>query len=280
MSDKKKKKKPSLGCLFWIAIILLIIVLFFLKRDTIATVLEKTGAIDILFNRTHTVDNAEGDKIPSLKIKEIETVTIENKTPAEKSPEVAPEDTLLKPETQTSQSPLEPAEVPKPTTPVVATEKPIPQTEKPAKKPAEKPVNTRKATIFLVSIDPDGRIIRKEVTRDLPKSNSPLVDNLNALFAGPTASEEKKGIRTLIPEGTKLLSASVKDSVATLNFNENFRFNQFGIEGYLGQLAQIVFTATSFPTVTSVQFLIDGQKRQYLGAEGVWIGTPLSRDKF
>ena len=65
-----------------------------------------------------------------------------------------------------------------------------------------------------------------------------------------------------------------------LNFSGEFEFNQYGIEGTRGQLQQIVFTATAFPTVESVQFLVDGEKRDYLGSEGVWIGSPLSRNNF
>ncbi|NLX27329.1 MAG: hypothetical protein GXY61_15445, partial [Lentisphaerae bacterium] len=131
-----------------------------------------------------------------------------------------------------------------------------------------------------VTIDSDGRVLRKEVTRDVPRTDSPLSETLSALFSGPNGAESSRNLRSLIPHGTRLLSASVKDGVATLNLSEEFQFNQFGIEGYLGQLAQIVFTATAFPTVSSVQILIEGQRREYLGAEGVWIGTPLSREKF
>ena len=85
---------------------------------------------------------------------------------------------------------------------------------------------------------------------------------------------------SLIPEGTKLLGASVKNGVATLNFNENFEFNTIGVEGYIGQLMQIVYTATEFSTVKSVQFLIEGQHKDYLGSEGQWIGSPLARSSF
>ena len=42
---------------------------------------------------------------------------------------------------------------------------------------------------------------------------------------------------------------------------------------------QIVYTATEYSTVNSVQILIDGQKKEYL-SEGVWIGSPLSRSSF
>lgn len=85
---------------------------------------------------------------------------------------------------------------------------------------------------------------------------------------------------SLIPEGTKLLSATITDKTAYLNFSEEFQYNKYGVEGYLGQLMQIVYTATSFSSIESVQFLINGQKETYLGGEGVWIGSPLPRSTF
>ena len=75
------------------------------------------------------------------------------------------------------------------------------------------------------------------------------------------------------------MSASVKNGIAILNFSEEFQFNQFGAEGSLAQLMQVVYTATNFSTVKKVQFLIEGKKRDYL-TEGVWIGSPLSRSSF
>ena len=97
---------------------------------------------------------------------------------------------------------------------------------------------------------------------------------------GPNSSEAAKGYKSLIPSGTRLLSASVRDGIAYLNFSEDFEFNYVGVDGYLGQLMQIVYTATEFSTVKGVQFLIEGQKKEYLGSEGVWIGTPLARNSF
>ena len=58
------------------------------------------------------------------------------------------------------------------------------------------------------------------------------------------------------------------------------RLNRKHVEGYAGQLKQIVYTATMYPTVKDVQILIDGQKREYLGGDGVYIGKPLSRASF
>lgn len=135
-------------------------------------------------------------------------------------------------------------------------------------------------TLYFVSIDSDGSVSRKSAKRTLEKSDSPLTDSINALLRGPSPDESGKDCMTLIPAGTKLLGASVKNGVATLNFNENFEFNSFGVEGYIAQLMQVVFTATEFSTVRSVQFLIEGEKKDYLGSEGQWIGSPLARSSF
>lgn len=137
---------------------------------------------------------------------------------------------------------------------------------------------TRTATLYFVSIGADGSVNRLAVKRQLAKSDSPLTDAIKALLAGPIPGE--KNAMSLIPSGSNLIGASVKDGVATLNFNENFEFNSYGVEGSIGQLMQIVYTATEFSTVKSVQFLIEGEKKEYLGSEGQWIGTPLARSSF
>jgi germination protein M len=77
-----------------------------------------------------------------------------------------------------------------------------------------------------------------------------------------------------------LISAYVRDGTAFLNFNEAFMYNKYGIEGYAGQLRQIVYSATAFSTVRDVQILIEGRVVDYLGGEGVYIGKPLSRTSF
>jgi spore germination protein GerM len=130
-----------------------------------------------------------------------------------------------------------------------------------------------------VRIDDDGVIVRQEVKRQMPVTDSPLTDALGALLAGPNEDELRRKLVSLVPQGTKLLSAKVRGSTAFLNFNEAFMYNHYGIEGYAGQLKQIVYTATSFPTVQDVQFLIEGEKRDYLG-EGIYIGAPLSKNSF
>jgi spore germination protein GerM len=132
--------------------------------------------------------------------------------------------------------------------------------------------------LYFVRIDDDGTVIRQEVKRSIPSSDSPLTDALNALLSGPNAEELNKGLLSLIPQGTRLLSVKVRGSTATVNFSEEFMFNPMGIEGYVGQLKQVIWTATAFSTVQDVQIIIEGRKLDYLGGEGVFIGLPLSRN--
>lgn len=145
-----------------------------------------------------------------------------------------------------------------------------------------KPAAPAKMNQYLcfIAIGADGFVERKEVNRAVPKTNTPLTAALTALLEGPGIPELEKGYISLIPAGTKLLSASVQNKTAYINFSQEFAFNKYGEQGYLGQLMQVVYTATAFATIDNVQFLIDGEKNEYLGSEGVWIGTPLARYNF
>ena len=154
-----------------------------------------------------------------------------------------------------------------------------------AEKPAEekKPVQSAYTELQLcfVEIDADGSINRKLIKRQVAKNDSPLTTAIKAVLAGPdTTKPEERDCISLIPNGTRLLGARVSDGVAYLDFSDAFEINTNGIEGYTAQLMQIVYTATTFSTVNSVQFLIEGQKKEYLGSEGQWIGSPLSRTSF
>ncbi|GMO15366.1 MAG: GerMN domain-containing protein [Treponemataceae bacterium] len=141
--------------------------------------------------------------------------------------------------------------------------------------------NVTEERIWFVEILADGIISRRSVIRSVPKTSSSLASAVNSLLAGPTSADAQKKLRTLVPEGVRLLSQSVYDSgVAVLDFSDEFAYNRYGVEGYLAQLMQIVYTATEIGGIDSVQFLINGELTEYLGGEGVWIGSPLSRSSF
>jgi len=150
-----------------------------------------------------------------------------------------------------------------------------PASQPPAAQPAEKPAETRDRTIYFMR-DGGADMLLTKVNRKLKVSDSPMLDCLNALLAGPTAEEKKRGLVSFVPSGTRLISAQVRQNTAYLNFNEEFRYNTLGREGCAAQLKQIVWTATEFPTVHDVQILIEGQTVDFL-IEGIMIRNPIGR---
>jgi len=114
------------------------------------------------------------------------------------------------------------------------------------------------------------------VNRSFKVSETTLRNSINVLLAGPTPDEIMRGIDSFIPEGSRLLSASVEGSTAKLSFNQEFRYNTRGSEGCAAQIKQIVWTATEFSNVKDVQFLIEGERVDFL-IEGVPIRNPIGR---
>ena len=270
----KKKKSTNTGIIFWFVFAVIIILCFLVAKGKIAAVLKETNFFNEVVGteptlitelvNNHATDNSSSsnktnDPIIQLQlpeeIEQDESELVERSEIIEKS-----EKNTDKPKSQ---------------------EKTQTSTQKTQEK--DEPVVTvqkMKLNLCYVMIDSDGSVIRKEVIKEVPKNDSPLTTAINTLLSGPSADEAEKGYMSLIPEGTKLLGARVANKTATLNFSESFSFNKYGVQGYLGQLMQIVYTATSFSTIDNVQFLIEGQKLEYLGGEGVWIGSPLSRISF
>jgi spore germination protein GerM len=134
----------------------------------------------------------------------------------------------------------------------------------------------RERALYFTQVDREGAVLRVKTARKIPLSDSPMLDALKALTAGPDTDELRAGIITLIPRGTKVLNATVRGSTAYISLNEDFQLNPHGVEGYAASLREIVWTVTEFSTVKDVQILIEGRRVDYLG-EGIWIGSPLDR---
>jgi len=273
MAQQKKKNQAGLLVALWILLALVLLIAFLIKQDDILATLKKTGFFK------HTIGTE-----PTF-ITNYEPPT---KPQTEEIHEIIEEEIVIPVETETPKAEIIPETAP-PTTPVNETESNKKNTETnvtvqeqntTTKQETENILPTVNTKLWFVKISGNGIVQRQEVTRNLTKTNSPLTTALQALLAGPTIEELDKECMTLIPEGSRLLSASVKNKIATLNFSEEFEFNRYGVEGYIGQLMQVVYTATAFPTVESVQFLVEGQRKEYIGSEGVWIGSPLSQSSF
>ncbi len=113
--------------------------------------------------------------------------------------------------------------------------------------------------------------------RELPAGATPLSATLKALMLGPTLQDKAQGALTMIPDGTKLLSVRLHDKTALVSFSDEFQQNTSGLEGLAGQLKEVVWTATQFGSVDSVQILINGQTVDSLGDGGISLSAPLTR---
>ena len=155
----------------------------------------------------------------------------------------------------------------------------------PAKEPAvprpareEQPAPQRTARVFFVMVDEGGEIRLHGVQRTVSADAAPLTATLRELLAGPTAAEQRLDLISLLPEDMELRRVSVQDGTAIVDLGQGFRFSSLGQEALLGRLKQLVYSVTDLPTVDAVQVLIDGTNVDYLGAEGIYIGEPLTRD--
>jgi len=281
-SFENKKKTTGASAAFWIVFALVLLILFLVNRDRILTVLQNTGFFGKVFGSEpeFVVNHQSKEKKQPLAEIEVQEQTFvfetEEHTGTDYSDE-APAATL-KP------APQPVADAPK------ETAKETPAETKKTEKPAEttkksEPVKTVSTAqmeqhLCFIQISGDGTVLRKEVVRSINKTDMPLTAAINALLRGPDLRDLEAGYMSLIPDGTRLLGASVSNGVATINFSDEFRYNPYGVEGYYGQLMQVVYTATAFGNITSVQFLIEGEKTDYLGSEGVFIGAPLPRSTF
>jgi len=298
-STQKNKKntnthKQGAGCIIWLILIAFVFIIYFVNQENIARVLKNTNFKSIVdANKTNpttepVIINPDTKEIKPNTKPNTDTITIKTDPSSDKTdPAINPsaeetkpatEDTITTTEktpsgtekdTKTTTTDKTKTDTTKTTTSTVKTTN---QTEEASK--------VRKANLYFVRVDDDGTISRTLVQRTIKENDSPLKDSLTALLSGPTADELKRGLITLIPTTTKLLSVSIRGSTAVLSFSEGFMFNSLGIEGYMGQLKQVVYTVTEFTTIHDVQILIDGAKVNYLGGEGVYIGSPLSRNSF
>ncbi len=254
-----KGPRASLGCLFWIAIFLLAVVLFIFNQNNIMQFIKRfqAGNGKITFSPNVAVDpQPSASPSPSANpgdhggvILEIPSAT---PTPARSA---GPKDAAK----------TEPGPSPSPSA-------------SPSPAPVKKDV--RNAKLYFLTRKANDSIALATVNRQVVHDNAPLTGTLSVLLKGPTPNEKRSSIISLIPEGTKLEDVYVKGDTAYISFNQEFRYNDYGVPGLMAQLKQVVYTATEFSNVGKVQILIDGKKVEYLAQEGVYVGAPLSRSSF
>jgi germination protein M len=102
---------------------------------------------------------------------------------------------------------------------------------------------------------------------------------LEALLRGPTSEETAAGVNTAIPAGTDLLGLDIDDGTATVDLTSDYA-SRGGALSIRMRLAQVVYTITQFPTVSSVAFRLDGDPAIAFSSAGIEVGNPLGRGDF
>lgn len=91
-----------------------------------------------------------------------------------------------------------------------------------------------------------------------------------ALAAGPTASEAEAGLWSAVPEGTRVLSAVLRDGVLAVDLSADVASGG-GSSSMLGRLEQLRWTLARPASVDAVELAVEGRPLRVLGGEGILV---------
>ena len=168
---------------------------------------------------------------------------------------------------------------------VAASNEPTPgSAESPAGSPVASAASTTTATtvrayFVLGSLVDNAGLV--PVLREVPRTTAVGAAAVQALLDGP--NDEELGARpamyTNIPAGTRFLGLTIDHGVATVNLSKEFEAGGDAASD-LALLAQVVYTLTQFPTITSVSFQIEGVPMTVFDSNGVTFDGPVGRDDY
>lgn len=139
-----------------------------------------------------------------------------------------------------------------------------------------RPVDNRVMVYFTGPADGSSTLVPVERTVRGRGAETILRGAVEALLAGPTPEDRARGLRTEIPEGTRLRALAVREGVAMIDVSEAVGSGG-GSASMLARVWQIVYTGTQHPAAPQVRLLIEGTERRALGGEGVLIDRPIGR---
>jgi len=117
--------------------------------------------------------------------------------------------------------------------------------------------------LYLIDIDDNGNLIFKKIKKAVSYTDSPVFAVISALIAYDGAD-----YKNLIPKGTKLKGAWIKNGICYLDFNSVFLNNPYGFKAVEAQIYQVVNTTMQFESIKGVIIYIDGKQRKYFSEEG------------
>jgi hypothetical protein len=112
--------------------------------------------------------------------------------------------------------------------------------------------------------------------RFVPRTGVIAAATVRALLAGPTVKERRAGYTTAVPSSTGLRTLALSQGVLTVDLTRRFESGGGSLSMQL-RVAQIVYTATQFPSVQRVRFRIAGRPVRSIGGEGLLVVPPPGR---
>ena len=164
-----------------------------------------------------------------------------------------------------------PASPPTPAPTASATPSAEPPTPGPSSSPSATPVETMVVDAWFVK-DEKLAVVHREV----PRTVAVLRAAIEELLRGITFTDASYGLSTAIPAETELRGVDLADGTATIDLSSAFESGG-GSLSMMARMAQLVFTATQFPTVERVELWLDGEPVEWIGGEGLIVVPPQTR---
>jgi spore germination protein GerM len=133
----------------------------------------------------------------------------------------------------------------------------------------------RQVSIYLVRVNEHNEVSLSSVRRTV-RGDNPLRSALEELIRGPSPSERKRGLLSAVPADLRIRGINISKNIATIDFNTALEQGGTGVI-LMNRLDQLVYTATQFEGISGISIRINGQKKKFLGADGLSIAGPLTR---
>ncbi len=135
----------------------------------------------------------------------------------------------------------------------------------------DKPKSDPRTQVFIYLTK--GERFRK-VSRSVPDTPRVGAEALKALLAGPTPPEQRTGLGTAIPRGTRFRDLRIHRGVALVDLSREFESGG-GTLSLTMRLAQVTCTLDQFPGVEGVRFALDGQQVSVFSGNGIVLSRPV-----
>lgn len=128
--------------------------------------------------------------------------------------------------------------------------------------------------LYFVKTDSNGNIKYEFLTTTV-MNNEKYISSIKKLIEGPSLTFKDKGFQSAIPEKMKINSMRIKNGIAIIDVNSDFKINSVG-DFLVARLNQLYLTLTQFPEIKGIIVTIDGQKSDTPGNDGRVIKWPMT----